>query len=447
MTSTEETTLPPAPQAAVNSGECDARAIELRSEGVQEIMGRVPPWAIRYGIVLMTAVVLSIMMLAALIRWPDVVAGTGTLTSADPPRTVVARNSGRLISISATEGANVQEGLPLAVIESTASPSALDSLRALLPSLRAVRQGILDTLPPMPDLVLGDGREAWSALRSSLTELVVWRRDTYRTERQRALQQKVLHFRRMITATEKQVAWARRKAGNNALEASIDTALADKGVIAATEFRRGQNAFLDQQMSFIALEAALQQQHITLIDLQEQMNELLHTDEATERDHNARCSAALNAMERFVNDWQLGHEVRAPITGVVHCPVRLSPQQPIAQGDVLFTVAPPDSTFLVEAILPAQGSGKVKIGQPVHVEAEGFPRTEYGRLTGRVAVLAPMPSANGYRVVIELPRGLNTSFHRILPFKPEMPVRVEVVTQDRSALGRVFATIRGIADR
>lgn len=421
--------------------------IELRSEGVQELMGRIPSWTVRYGISVVALVVLLLIGLAALVQWPDVVAGTGTLTNADPPRTVLARNSGRLISISAEEGATVRAGLPLAVIESTASPSAMDSLRALLPALRAVQQGVPDTLPPMPDLGLGDGRETWSALRSSLTELVAWRRDMYRKERNNALRQKVLHYRRLITATETQVALARKKADNHALEASIDTVLAGKGVIAATEFRRGQNTFLDQQMNLSALEASLQQQHITLIELQEQLNELVHTDEATERDHNARSSAALNAMERFVNDWQFGHEVQAPIAGVAHLPKRLSPQQTVAQGDVLFTVVPPDSTFLVEAILPPFGSGKVKVGQVVHVEPEGFPRTEYGRLVGTVARLAPMPGANGYRVVIELPQGLKTSFHRLLPFKPEMPVRVEVVTQDRSALGRVFATLRGITDR
>lgn len=421
--------------------------IELRSEGVQELMGRIPSWTVRYGISVIAIVVLLLLGLSALIRWPDVVRGTGTLTNTDPPRDVVVRTAGRLVSISALEGATVHAGTPLAIIESAVSPTALDSLRVLLPLLSSFRDGALDQRPTMPDLDLGEGRTAWSTLRSTLTELAVWRADDYRRIRNAALEKKVRHFRRMISATEAQLAWARKKIGNHALEASIDTALVGKGVIAATEFRKGQNAFLDQQMSVSALEATLQQQHITLIELQERLNELIHGDEATERDLNARTTSALNVMEAFVNSWQLAYELQAPITGVVHFPERAAIQQAVAQGNVLFTVVPPDSAFLVEATLPVVGSGKVKVGQTVLVEAEGFPETEYGRLLGTVVHVASTPGENGYRTTIALSDGSTTSFHRVLPFKPEMPVRVEVVTQDRSALGRVFATLRGIADR
>ena len=51
-------------------------SIELRSEGVQELMGRIPSWTVRYGISVIALVVVLLLGLAALIRWPDVVAGT-----------------------------------------------------------------------------------------------------------------------------------------------------------------------------------------------------------------------------------------------------------------------------------------------------------------------------------------------------------------------------------
>lgn len=422
-------------------------SIELRSEGVQELMGRIPSWTVRYGISVIALVVVLLLGLAALIRWPDVVAGTGVLTNADPPREVVARTAGRLVALHVQDGTHVVAGDPLAVIESAATPSAVDSLRGLLPALHAVRIGSSDSLPALGDLALGDGRTAWSTLRTALHELVVWRKDPYRAARNAALEKKVEHFRRMITSTEAQLSWGRKKLANHAQEARIDTALAGKGVIAATEHRRGQNTFLEQQMSLSALEASQQQQHIALIELQERLYELQHTDAATERELNARALTALNTMEGFLNDWELGHELVAPIAGVVHYRERLSPQQPLAQGKVLFLVVPPDSTFLVEAMLPMVGSGKVQVGQPVHVDPEGYPRAEYGRLIGTVSTLATTPGDQGYRVSIALPKGLETSFHRTLPFKPEMPVRVEVVTQSRSALGRVFATLRGVTDR
>lgn len=425
----------------------DHSTIELRSEGVQELMGRIPPWTVRYGISVIALLIVLLIGLAALIRWPDTVSGTGVLTNSDPPRQVLARMAGRLSSIRVEEGQVVKTGDPLATIESAALPTAMDSLREYLPTIAAFQQGVMDSLPVLADMELGEGRPAWSALRNALNEWDVWKHDAYRSERNAALERKVAHFRRMITATEEQVAWARKKAVNQALEASIDTTLAGKGVIANTEFRRGQNAFLDQRISLSALETSLQQQHITLIDLQERLNELEHTDAATEREHRDRLNAANSAMESFVNAWELGYELRAPVAGVVRQATRLALQQPLEQGTALFVVVPADSTFIVEATLPALGSGKVKVGQRAHVEPEGFPHTEYGRLVGTVAHVGAVPGALGYRVSIALPAGLRTSFQRTLPFKPEMPVKVEVVTQDRSALGRVFATLRGALDR
>lgn len=72
---------------------------------------------------------------------------------------------------------------------------------------------------------------------------------------------------------------------------------------------------------------------------------------------------------------------------------------------------------------------------------------EFGRLVGAVRSVALLPGAEGYRVQIDLPDGLTTSFHRTLPFKPEMKGQVEVVTKDRSVLGRIFDKLRGAADR
>ena len=46
--------------------------IELRSEEVQEVMGEIPSWIIRWGITLLTAVVLTLVIGSCFFRYPDV---------------------------------------------------------------------------------------------------------------------------------------------------------------------------------------------------------------------------------------------------------------------------------------------------------------------------------------------------------------------------------------
>ena len=64
--------------------------VELRSDGVQEVLGRIPPWTIRYGITVIFGLILLLLLLAWLIRYPDVIVAKGVLTSLDPPREVPA---------------------------------------------------------------------------------------------------------------------------------------------------------------------------------------------------------------------------------------------------------------------------------------------------------------------------------------------------------------------
>ena len=67
--------------------------IELRSEEVQEVMGEIPSWIIRWGITLLTAVVLTLVIGSCFFRYPDVISTRMTLTSHEPVAQLVARSS------------------------------------------------------------------------------------------------------------------------------------------------------------------------------------------------------------------------------------------------------------------------------------------------------------------------------------------------------------------
>ena len=57
----------------------NGKEIELRSEEVQEIMGTVPSWIIRWGITVLFGVVLSLFVGSYFFRLPEVVEAEMTL--------------------------------------------------------------------------------------------------------------------------------------------------------------------------------------------------------------------------------------------------------------------------------------------------------------------------------------------------------------------------------
>lgn len=58
----------------------ESREIELRSEEVQEILSAVPSWLIRYGISLIFVLVLMLIFLSWLIRYPDMTGSANIVT-------------------------------------------------------------------------------------------------------------------------------------------------------------------------------------------------------------------------------------------------------------------------------------------------------------------------------------------------------------------------------
>ena len=60
------------------------KKIELRSEEVQEVMGQIPAWIVRWGITLLFVVVLALLVGSYFFIYPDVIETEMTLTSREP---------------------------------------------------------------------------------------------------------------------------------------------------------------------------------------------------------------------------------------------------------------------------------------------------------------------------------------------------------------------------
>ena len=98
--------------------------------------------------------------------------------------------------------------------------------------------------------------------------------------------------------------------------------------------------------------------------------------------------------------------------------------------------------------MPIQGSGKVKVGQQVHIRLNNFPDQEFGYLKGKVSNISPMPivqeQQNGYVVEIVLPEGMNTNYGKTLPVTREMSGQAEIITEDLRLIERLLQPLKKI---
>ncbi len=110
----------------------ERKEIELRSEEVQEVMGQVPAWIIRWGITILFVVIAGLLAGSYFFTYPEVVATEMTLTSRQPVGEVVARASGKISELYVHNRQEVKAGSLLAVIENTARAQDVFRLKVLV---------------------------------------------------------------------------------------------------------------------------------------------------------------------------------------------------------------------------------------------------------------------------------------------------------------------------
>ena len=95
--------------------------IEIRSNEVQEILGYVPKWMIRWGITVIFGIVLLLIGLSWFVKYPDVIQGNFVLTTEIPPIKLVSKANGKLQKLYFNERDFVSKGDFIAEIESPLS--------------------------------------------------------------------------------------------------------------------------------------------------------------------------------------------------------------------------------------------------------------------------------------------------------------------------------------
>lgn len=102
------------------------------SDDVQDIITAVPSWILRWGITLFFMLLVLLIGLSALIRYPDIVKAPLKIVSPNAPKPVIMNVSGKFIKILVHEKENVKAGQSLAFLEGSADHEVVMKMLACL---------------------------------------------------------------------------------------------------------------------------------------------------------------------------------------------------------------------------------------------------------------------------------------------------------------------------
>lgn len=430
---------------------------QLRAPEANEMLERTPTWLLRWGVFSIMIVFGILIIISVVIKYPDTLEGSAIITTDPLPIKLKSISGGRVTQLFLTDGAKSTKNTPIAEIENTTGYANILHLQNTIDSinryLQTNNENALELLLSKPLSSLGDAQSFYNQLLQQLSSRSLLHKEKLYNKRTQNLQQQIGNIQSIaqITKYERTMIEEELKQSDDRFKANEQ--LYKERVISKQEY-------YDESARLRAKKLQLEQQKrsgiqntISSNDNNKQMLEIQYEREDKERTLTVGVEEALRNITNYIQSWKQRYLLVAPYDGIVQYLRPLQLNEPTNAGEELFAVVPQQSKYLAVIMLPATGIGKVSLGQNVHLLLDNFPYNEYGFLEGKIVKRSTLPesvksNSSGassqttmYRIYVHLPDTLITSYHKKIPFNPEMTATARIITKDRNLLQRLVAGV------
>jgi multidrug resistance efflux pump len=422
------------------SEELKEKAIEIRSEEVNDILGKTPVWILRRGVVLLSVIIAALLTGSWLFKYPDVITAPIIITSQNPPSPLIARTSGKIMAIYVKDQQRIKAGQYLAVLENAADLQSVLQLKALL--LKGDRANTPTSLQIMN---LGDLQQLYIAWCTSISDYNRYVQLDYAGKNVKSINEQIKFTHDYISKLESQNVLQAQDLKISGRQYRRDSLLYQQKVTSMADLENSEIKLLGAKSSYKNAEITLSNTSIQLTQLDQQILEIrLKEEEDKKRMLNA-INVNAQALRNQLQTWEMAYTLKSPVSGKVVLGSYWSTNQQVKAGDQVMTIIPDEVSIPVGKItLPMEGAGKVKTGQKVNIKLTNYPYLEYGMVRGVVSRLSEVPNQNNYMVVVSLPSGLNTNYKKQLHFDQEMTGSAEIITEDMRLLERTLSPLRSL---
>jgi HlyD family secretion protein len=425
--------------------------IEIRSDEVQEIMGTPPKWIIRWGIVIISAVVVVLLAGSYFYKYPDIIKARVTIVSENPPISIIARSDGKLDKIFVADKQKVSANTILGIIE---NPANYEDVYSLINVLNTI-QDFFQSPEKFIGLVfeknykLGLYHSYYSSFISQLKDFQTFFAYNSFDQRIQSLNKQVKGYENYLGKSREKIAVLRQDYELANSQFNRDSLLNSRGVMSDVNLEKSQAVMLKQKFAYQNAITQLASTQITINNLANQIQEQKVLKVETEKKLLAGLKEKYDNLVNQLRSWEQAFILKTPVEGSVTFTNYWSANQFVSVGNVVFTVIPDKNQNIIgKAIVPVLGAGKIKIGQKVNMKLDNFPHMEFGILEGTIINISMVPvvSENGsyYTAEIQLKNQLITNYKKELPFNQEMQGVAEIITKDRRLIERLVEPLVSI---
>ena len=307
----------------------------------------------------------------------------------------------------------------------------------------------LDTLNLIPSehLQLGNLQSSYSSFYLIMFEYKRFKELAYYLKKISLVKERILKNKNYYNNMLKQQKATLELYKISTLQYERDSVLTGRGVLSKEEFEKSYNQHLQTYLSLEGMNGSLENLQIQLKQMHESLFDTEYEYIEKKKNLEIQIYSLINQLKTEIEAWELNYVLSAPINGQITFSKYWIENQNMLAGDIVFNIVPSTHGEIIgKALLPIEGSGKVKIGQKVNIRFENYPDTQYGIVKGYVKNISLVPSSSNnksnYTIDIMLSDGLKTSYNRSLPYLPNMVGKADIITDDISLLERFLLPLK-----
>nr|NQU88864.1 HlyD family efflux transporter periplasmic adaptor subunit [Bacteroidota bacterium] len=423
--------------------------INIRTEEIDEILGKTPNKIIRWGVSVILVVVVVLLTGSWFFKYPDFINSTIEITTPNPPADVVAKATGKIDSIYVENNELVKTNRILAIIENPADYSDIKLLNSWLDSLG---QNFIhkDSIHVsgfflQKEMVLGELQSNFSFFISAYNNMSNYFQMGYYTKKIEAIKKQVQDYRIYYNYTYDQKSTMKSDLLLSEKDYQRFQKLFDSKTIPEAELEQAQSRYLNKKAAFESIRNSLANINIQISQLENNMLDLRLQDWQQKEKQLISLYEAYNNLNAQLDMWEQRYVLKAPESGRCIFTEYWSRNQNITIGEKLMTIIPHETGDIVgKLLLPVIGAGKVKKGQVVNIKLHNYPYMEFGMLHGVVHSISSIPSEDFYYVEVGFPDGMKTSYGIEITFSQQMQGTAEIITDDVRLLHRILQPLKSV---
>ena len=406
-----------------------------------------PGYLLRRGTAYMFVYFFLVLILAGIISFNQVVKGSVTLTSKNPPVEIKVKRDGKLSAIYYKPGDSIVAGDIVAVLDNPASQKDITFLKERLGKdfLKVLSLEALLTEFPV-NLSLGTSLQAaYNRFLEEYHNLILENTLGHNQIMEQGLLQNINNQRLILNSKEEEFQLMENSLSISTENINRHRQLFEKGVISKFDLEKVDIEYTEKNRQY----SLLKQQ---MIQLQADKNrakndlEILRTSEEQKLSlQEAELVFAQQNLLNEISEWEDKNIIKSPVAGSLSYNQVWGEHQNVNEGDVVFTIVPyMRKDLLGKCIVPVQNSGQINKGQKVYLKLDNYPYREWGMIKASVKSISEVPSraeVPAYIVYLDVD-SLVTSYGKELILHQELIGTAEIVLEEVTLLKRIFYQFR-----